>query len=743
MTKDTLTILTCTPGRRCAKLYAQSTTEPPEPYDAGFMFGVEEAPVASLQELGEALDALRGMPDRMVIRDRLRPDAKPSPNGLYTRRRVDRPNDPAPFEHAEHHAFMLDADSTAVAFDPLEPRASVEAWRRALPPALQGAGLVFQFSAKQHLSPTLRGHAWFWSKGLLGSVPLARWSRRHGFDPAVFNAVQPLYTADPLFGEGLADPLSPRALVVLEGHEAELDLLDSDWDERAGAGVVGQRLPGIALEEVCDPSPDPRAEAARAAVAKQLARAFERPGVRWDLCGAFGGACANAGVPPEECCAVLESIRADDVADHEFGAGLKWALGAYSFSARPLGLKGVREILGAITAQRLSESVGTLGRIFLEAEAEATAPVEAGELEGWGSLPIEEYDPDQEPEPIAYLCQGLNIGPGKPSAVVAYANNSKTPWALEFALHVAAPGLAGKEFQGFRIERQVKTLVLLTEGARNARRKLAKICKGHGVNPAGLRGQLSVAQGPPGFLNVEAAADLGERAVAQGVGLVVIDTYNSAFDGSKDRNTNDFSLALKVLGDISDRHDVTFLVLLHTRKGDPKHQNKMPTLQDIDGHNSIAGALQAAVGLWRLSPEDKHTIGVCCIREVDAAFDTYAVKWTDTAGVGGEGLRAELVDGESDAGDALDKERARRVALAAAEVDTVKILADLIQATGFTTMRAFREVSTGLGRPEKESLLHRLRRDGVIVMSVAGSSQQIALAKKGPATAEAFLKWGL
>lgn len=735
---DSLTVLTCTPGHRCAKLYADPAQKP-EPYDAGSLFGVEAVPVASLAELAEALDGLRHMPECMVIRDALRPGAVPSANGLFARRRVDRPGDPAPFEHAEHRWACLDADATAVAFDSADPTGSVERWRATLPAALQGAAMVFQFSAQQHLSPTVRGHCWIWLAEPVGNVPLARWCTRSGIDPALFHAVQPHYTADPLFAEGQADPLEPRALVVLTGSEAvELDFTEADYREADLMSAGGVRLSSVHLAEVGEPSALPEAVAARAIIAKQFARAFDRPGKRWDLCGHIGGACANAGAPPEECCAILEALRAGDVADHDFAQGLQWALGAYSYSARPLGLKGIAALCGPVAALQAGNGLRTLGEIYCEPTPEEEA--QAAEPEApWGSLPLEEFGHDSEPGPIAYICEGLNIGPGKPSGCVAYANNSKTPWALEFAVHVAAPSLAGAKFQGHAIERQVRVLYVASEGARNARRKLAKICKAHGLVYADLKQHLTFASAPPGWLTIEAAAELGERAVAQGYGLVVVDTYNSAFDGSKDRNTNDFSQALKVLGDISDRADVTFLTLLHTRKGDPKNQHRMPTLQDIDGHNSIAGALQCAVGLWRLSAEDKHTIGVCCIREVDAAFDTYTIKWTDVAN--GDGLLAVL--GAEDDG-ALDTSRKQAQATARAEEKTVRKLLEILQLGGSTTIHHFTEkVSTGLGRDAKRTLVSRLEDEGLIVVryNVGTAGQDICLAPNGPKAAEARAKY--
>ncbi len=144
-------------------------------------------------------------PRRMIIRGRLKPDVLPDAADRYLRRCLDRPGEPAPFERAAHRWVMLDADETKVPFNStrLEARrACVEAWRASLPEGLREAACIFQFSAKQHLSRTLRGHAWFWLDAEATDGQLRAWANANGFDPSVFNPVQPHYTADPVFAEG-------------------------------------------------------------------------------------------------------------------------------------------------------------------------------------------------------------------------------------------------------------------------------------------------------------------------------------------------------------------------------------------------------------------------------------------------------------------------------------------------------------------------------------------------------------
>jgi hypothetical protein len=106
-----------------------------------------------------------------------------------------------------------------------------------------------------------------------------------------------------------------------------------------------------------------------------------------------------------------------------------------------------------------------------------------------------------------------------------------------------------------------------------------------------------------------------------------IDTYSSAIAGV-DHNAPEFAEALRVLEKISDATGVTFVVLVHSKK----EQNG--DLTDFAGHNSAAGAVQVVIGLNRPDPEDKFTIGVSCIRELDRPFPYFQVRFVDAGDAG-------------------------------------------------------------------------------------------------------------
>ncbi len=295
-------------------------------------------------------------------------------------------------------------------------------------------------------------------------------------------------------------------------------------------------------------------------------------------------------------------------------------------------VKGMAERAKERQAQREEQSKQTrkVDRARREAPRTSEAPADAG---AWDALPLERFDPNVEPPPIPYLWSVF--GPGKVSAIASYPGASKTPFALAMAVAVAS-GTAGPD--GLVAER-ARVLYIATEGARNARRKAQRIARAKGTSLAELTEWLEITAAPSGMLDTERTEALCDLCHSEGFGLVVIDTYGSALDGSIDRNTNAFSDVLKQLGDYSDASGVTFVVLLHMRKS--QRNSGAPSLQDVDGHNSVAGALQAAVALWRPDNAREFQIEVMSLRSADESFASYQVLWTDTAfaGTTGEGAR--------------------------------------------------------------------------------------------------------
>lgn len=289
-------------------------------------------------------------------------------------------------------------------------------------------------------------------------------------------------------------------------------------------------------------------------------------------------------------------------------------------------LKMAGTVAGKDTAERLireAQNTDKLGQIQDEIAAAVIARDAAAVLEidagVWNTVPFTFFDVEREPEPLAFVWGP--IAAGKVSAIVAYAYTAKTPFALDLGICVAQ----GEPFNGSATQRR-RVLYVASEGARNTRRKAQRIARAHGTTLAALGDWFQVVASPSGWLNAESAEALCVVCRAEQIGMVILDTYGSALDGNVDRNASAFSDALKQLGDESDETGIVFIVLLHERKEKREGSN---ALARIDGHNSVAGALQAAIELSRPNAEDKHLIKVECIRAPDEEFEPFMIRWAD------------------------------------------------------------------------------------------------------------------
>jgi hypothetical protein len=351
-------------------------------------------------------------------------------------------------------------------------------------------------------------------------------------------------------------------------------------------------------------------------------------------------------------------------------------------------------------------------------ESSAQLPALLRPQNDWTGLPFSVFDPDEEPPALEYVWR--NLAAGKVSAIVAYAYTAKTPFALLLAICVAR----GIPFLG-EPTRQRKAVYLAFEGARNARRKAQRLCRGLGFTLAELP-ELEIVAAPSGTLNGETTQALCVACRNNGVGLVVIDTYGSALDGNIERNSSEFSDSLKQLGTESDASGILFVVLLHQRKGESGKSGG--GLQAIDGHNSVAGALQAGIELTRPAPSDKTLIEVRCVRAADDEFAPFNIRWVDVAdptatNPGAQlategrqwGLRAEIAESEA---------QVISPAIAAKDEEVLRLVFDHLRLAP-SSMRKIRDAVSkgfvgreGVGRERLEQLVGMLVNKGTVYTTV-------------------------
>jgi hypothetical protein len=224
MTSDKITMLRCLDGCAVKTFKADGTVQP---YRAGKNFQWTDVGCSSLDDLFGILLDLQSQRGTFVVRGEA---IDKTTSSQWVRRRVN--GNDATFQDCSHYWVMLDVDGVVAptGIDPTSGEA-LEYVLSLLPHEFQGVSFISQWSSSAGLKPgVIKVHLWFWLETALNSATLRRWAMSlpklaNGarlIDPAVFNAVQPHYTASPIF-ESLADPVPVRTLhVKLDRHSVRL-----------------------------------------------------------------------------------------------------------------------------------------------------------------------------------------------------------------------------------------------------------------------------------------------------------------------------------------------------------------------------------------------------------------------------------------------------------------------------------------------------------------------------------------
>jgi putative DNA primase/helicase len=248
MSADTVTVLRAHDERRLAKSFTTATNGvvTSRAYDSAVWFTAEPRPVDGIHSLHRLLVELEGDPFAGVIRGALAEGVDPR------RVRRKKTGEGAPFIETPRHWAQLDVDGiplpagTSILADPADAARVVLDIVTAHAPELEGVTAVVQFSSSAALNelaeaeeaaglpprwqgvakPGVSAHVWFWLQAPVGEAELNRWfkqvNERAGtklLDPALARTVQPHYTARPIFGGGLRDPLAGRRTLLIQGME--------------------------------------------------------------------------------------------------------------------------------------------------------------------------------------------------------------------------------------------------------------------------------------------------------------------------------------------------------------------------------------------------------------------------------------------------------------------------------------------------------------------------------------------
>lgn len=222
------------------------------------------------------------------------------------------------------------------------------------------------------------------------------------------------------------------------------------------------------------------------------------------------------------------------------------------------------------------------------------------------------------PRTMHWLVRGLDLAPGKCSAIHGVPGAAKTPIALALATCVQH----GVDFLGMPV-RQARVGYVDLEGGPRTRLMADRIAFGLGVEP------IEVTTIEPCPIDV-LASQIERTIVLRGLGLLVLDSYSAAnVSMGVDVNSSRFGALAYGLVPVSNRTDCLIVLVAHDRKGAARERS----LQAITGSGVLNGALQTGVQLYHPGV-DRNLVAVHCTRPASTGFGAIRVRFADDSATG-------------------------------------------------------------------------------------------------------------
>lgn len=229
MSADCVWVLTTEANRRAAKLWVRGRDGQPRALEfaAGTFFSASRVDVSGVDELSSLLVQLEAAPRSFIVRG----EPLPGRDLSCIRRNIKPQKDGTPpnFRGVARRWLWLDTDKLPgfERFDlSRDPEAAVRAARDRLPSYFANVTCHWQLSASAGMRPGLSLHLAFWLSRAVSDDELKLWAKQlrkaAGYkvvDDSTFMAVQPHYTASPLFGEGVSDPLPRRSGLLRDASD--------------------------------------------------------------------------------------------------------------------------------------------------------------------------------------------------------------------------------------------------------------------------------------------------------------------------------------------------------------------------------------------------------------------------------------------------------------------------------------------------------------------------------------------
>jgi hypothetical protein len=205
-----------------------------KPFGNTTYYSATQQAVRNILDLSILLTQLQVQPDILLVRGGLKPEADLSRPVRRRKRGNEQDVNEFPFEDIEQPWMMLDFDTveatptTDLVNDPEE---AIRHVIKLLPIEFHDVTCHWQLSSSAGIKSGIRVHLWYWLTEPMTCYDLkqqwaVKFNQQEGSPPvdtALFQAVQPHYTAAPIFLDGAVDPLKRRS-GLLKGSKQAIDL---------------------------------------------------------------------------------------------------------------------------------------------------------------------------------------------------------------------------------------------------------------------------------------------------------------------------------------------------------------------------------------------------------------------------------------------------------------------------------------------------------------------------------------
>ena len=191
------------------------------PIKNSYRHSADQYEINCLTDLANLVQSLEGKRTKFIIRGSLI-DGR----ATYGLRRLAKAKEdsPANFEEVDCQWCLLDIDEVDIPDNFIDgqspPIDLIKYVSQLLPDAFKVSDCWYQFSSSMGIKAgKIRVHLWYWLSKPVSNTHMRAWLSESPVDLSLFRAVQPHYTANPIFLDGAVDPWPNRSGMFNAGHD--------------------------------------------------------------------------------------------------------------------------------------------------------------------------------------------------------------------------------------------------------------------------------------------------------------------------------------------------------------------------------------------------------------------------------------------------------------------------------------------------------------------------------------------